>query len=324
MIKASIIIPTKNAGDIYKKVLDKILSQKIDGEYEVIVIDSGSKDDTLIYTKNKQKYFRNLIIKEIKPEEFGHGKTRNQAASISRGEFLVFITQDALPYDDFWLNQMLEPFKLDKNIVGVFGKHLPYEECDIFEKNNLTRHFDNFGKGIVLYKMEDKQRYEKDEKYRHLLCFYSDNSSAMRKSIWEKIPYEDVNFAEDQIWAKKIIELGYIKAYNSEAIVYHSHNYSFIETMMRSFDDHKGLYEIYNYVPVKNIPLLFPRIFYHIFADYKYLKTIDIPRKEKKQWLIFSIKKNFFKYIGAYFGPKGYKSEFISKLFSRERILRNK
>lgn len=324
MKKASIIIPTKNAGSIFKEVLDKLIIQKKVGNYEIIIIDSGSKDDTLDIIEDFIKTNTNIILKKIPSSEFGHGKTRNYGASIAEGEFLIFITQDALPYDENWLYEMIKPFELDENIVGVFGKHLAYEDCDIFEKHNLRVHFQNFGQGIVVYKMDDQERYKKDEAYRHLLCFYSDNSSAMRKNIWEKIPYDNVDFAEDQLWAKKIIELGYSKAYTSNAVVYHSHNYSFKEMMMRSFDDHKGLNQIYDYIPVKNILYLPLHILNHIKNDYKYLKTLNIPRDEKKSWLIFSIKKNLCKYIGAYFGPKGNKSEFICSVFSRERILRKK
>ena len=321
MIKASIIIPTKNGGEIYKKVVDKVLQQKLNDKFEIVVIDSGSKDDTVIYTKQLIKQHTNIILKEIPSSEFGHGKTRNLGASISNGEFIVFITQDALPYDDNWLNELIRPFSISKEIVGVFGKHIPYDDCDIFEKHNLETHFNNFGQGSIIYKMDDKHRYKNDEGYRHLLCFYSDNSSSMRRTIWEKIPYDDVNFAEDQLWAKKIIELGYSKAYTSTSVVYHSHNYSFKELMKRSFDDHKGLFDIYKYIPVKSIFLLPAYIIKHTISDYKYLKTIRIPRSEKKQWLVFSIKKNICKYIGAYLGPKGH-NKIINKIFSRELLLR--
>lgn len=323
MIKASIIIPTKNGGITYQKVLQKVLEQETNFDFEIIIIDSGSKDDTVEYTKAKANKHKNIVLKEIKPFEFGHGKTRNYGASIAQGEFLVFLTQDALPYDKNWLSKMIEPFSISEDIMGVFGKHLAYDDCDIFEKYNLKMHFNNFGEGVIVYKMDDKDRYDKDEGYRHLLCFYSDNSSAMRKSIWKKIPYDDVNFAEDQLWAKKIIELGYSKAYTSEAVVYHSHNYSFKEMMMRSYDDHKGLFDIYGYIPVKSIFLLPVHIIKHTLSDYKYLKTLTIDRSEKKRWLIFSVKKNICKYIGTYFGPKG-TNGFIDKLFSRELILRQK
>jgi len=321
MITASIIIPVKNGGSIYVKVLNNVLSQSFDNGFEVIVIDSGSKDGSVEYTEEKMKEYDNLILTKIKPADFGHGKTRNLGASIAKGEYLVFITQDALPYNEKWLEEMTKPFSLSEEIVGVFGKHLAYDDCDIFEKHNLDIHFKNFGEGTVVYRMDDKERYEQEEGYRHLLCFYSDNSSAMRKSIWNEIPYDDVDFAEDQLWAQKIIEKGYSKAYTSEAIVYHSHNYSFKEMMMRSFDDHKGLYSIYGYKPVKNILYLPYMILKHCASDYNYLKSLTISRSEKQQWFVFSIRKNISKYIGSYFGPKG-NNKVVDSFFSRERLLR--
>lgn len=323
-MKASIIIPLKNGGDIFRKVICSVLEQEIAGNFEIIVIDSGSKDGSLEYIENIKKEHENIIIKKIMSSEFGHGKTRNLGASLACGEILVFITQDALPANKFWLSEMIAPFSIDENIKGVFGKHIPYDDCDIFEKHNLEIHFNNFGKGIVVYKIDDWERYQKDDGYKHLLCFYSDNSSAMRKDIWEIVPYDDVDFAEDQLWAKKIIEMGYSKAYNENAVVYHSHNYNFTEMLKRSYDDHKGLNKIYSYNPVSNILWLIPYIIKHILSDISYLRSQPILKSEKWKWLFYSIKKNIAKYIGAYFGPKGVNNRIIDRIFSREFTLRRK
>ena len=64
------------------------------------------------------------------------------------------------------------------------------------EKENLKKHFETFGKNTRIFRLENKERYKKDIHYKMSLCFYSDNSSAMRKTIWEKIPYDNVDFAE--------------------------------------------------------------------------------------------------------------------------------
>ena len=69
----SIVIPTKNAGPIFDKVLSRVFAQDTQYEYEVICVDSGSKDGTL---DTIRKYPCKLY--EILPEEFGHGKTRNR------------------------------------------------------------------------------------------------------------------------------------------------------------------------------------------------------------------------------------------------------
>ncbi|WP_454193581.1 glycosyltransferase family 2 protein [Paenibacillus sp. Marseille-Q7038] len=223
----SVIIPIKNGGEIFKKVLLKVLDQETERPFEVVLVDSGSTDDTLSFINKIQKEHKNIVLKMIHPNEFGHGKTRNLGASISHGDIFVFITQDALPYDEHWLRNLTDCFKLDEKVVGVFGKHIPYDDCDIFEKHNINTHFNNFGDQLTIYEMIDKERYKVEEGYRHLLCFYSDNSSAMRRSIWKSDPYPDVDFAEDQLWAKGIIEKGLKKAYAPDAVVYHSHNYTF-------------------------------------------------------------------------------------------------
>jgi GT2 family glycosyltransferase len=61
------------------------------------------------------------------------------------------------------------------------------------------------------------------------LHYYSDNNSAIRRCVWEKIPYPDIPWGEDQVWAWEIIKQGYQKAYANDAIVIHSHNLSEFE-----------------------------------------------------------------------------------------------
>ena len=72
----SIVIPTKNAGEILDKVLDRVFRQETEYEYEVICVDSGSSDQTVSAIK---KY--PCLLYEIPASEFGHGKTRKFGAS---------------------------------------------------------------------------------------------------------------------------------------------------------------------------------------------------------------------------------------------------
>ena len=81
---------------------------------------------------------------------------------------------------------------------------------------------------------------------------FRDNNSCIRRDIFEKYPYKDVSFAEDQIWAKQMIELGYKKLYCPFAPVYHSHNYKLSTYFMRYYDEYKGLYYLQNYQIAKS------------------------------------------------------------------------
>ncbi|MFB5763864.1 glycosyltransferase family 2 protein [Paenibacillus medicaginis] len=324
-ISASVIIPTKNGGEIFQRVLLQVLYQDLDAPFEVVIVDSGSSDNTINFILDLQQRHHNIILKQISPKEFGHGKTRNLGASLANGEYLVFITQDALPYDRYWLKNLILCFDIDENIVGVFGRHVPYDDCDIFEKHNIITHFNNFGSEVTIYYLDDKERYNREEGYRHLLCYYSDNSSAMRKSVWESIPYPEVDFAEDQLWARQIIEKGYKKAYAPNSVVYHSHNYTFNQQFKRYYDEYKGLYRIYEYVSVKSIFLLPAYILKHFVSDIKFLRShADLSRKRKLYWMGYSFVKNTIRYSGAYLGVLGNKYKSLNRLFSREYKLINK
>src|SRR4030042_1507003 len=140
MPKASILIPTKNGEEYLEEVLDMVFKQKASFSFEVIIVDSGSKDKTLEIIRR----FPQIKFFQIPPEEFNHGTTRNFLASKARGEYLVFITQDAVPTDENWLKNMMEPFEKDPEVAGVFGRQSPRKDCDPFPRKTLNEFMDSF------------------------------------------------------------------------------------------------------------------------------------------------------------------------------------
>lgn len=295
----SIVIPTKNAGELLDKVLERIFAQETDYEYEVICVDSGSKDRTLSIIK---KYPCRLY--EIPACEFGHGKTRNYGASKGTGEYIVFITQDAMPASKKWLQNFIDAMKMDCEIAGGFGIHYPYPDCNIIDKKDLYYHFKNFGEDNTIFQLTDDniERYEKEEGFRHMLSFFSDNNSCVRRDVFEKYPYEDVSFAEDQIWARKMIELGYKKLYCPFAPVYHSHNFKLTSYFMRYFDEYKGLYYLQKYRIADHWWKLPLQIAKHIFSDAKYISHLKISIRKKLYWIWYSVCRNIGRYWGGYLG----------------------
>lgn len=242
--RCAVIVPTKNAMRTLPELISKVLTQQTSWPYEIIVIDSGSYDGTKEYLRGLQQ----IRVIEIAPEDFGHGKTRNLGVATADSDFVAFLTHDAIPIDESWLANLVAAAEADDRIAGVFGRHLAHSSASPFTKNDLDRHFEGFLRHpLVVYRNLDPARYESDQGWRQLLHFYSDNNSLLRKSVWESFPYPDVEFAEDQLWARTIIEAGYWKAYEPNAVVYHSHDYTFFEQLQRAFDESRNFKKYFNY-----------------------------------------------------------------------------
>ena len=142
--------------------------QETEYEYEVICVDSGSTDDTVDIIKTSSLYFKTKLTKT---EFWAMVKHENLGASLGTGEYIIFITQDALPYDTHWIQNFIDGMKSDPEIVGGFGKHYPYPDCNIFDKRDLTLLFQGYGTTNTIYQLDDKERYKNEEGYRHLLAF---------------------------------------------------------------------------------------------------------------------------------------------------------
>lgn len=95
---------------------------------EVIIIDSGSTDGTLVLL---QKY--PVKIHNLPPAEFNHGETRNLGVQLATGEFVVMTVQDATPATDNWIELMLKHFE-DPEVAGVCGQQIVAHDK---EKNPL-------------------------------------------------------------------------------------------------------------------------------------------------------------------------------------------
>ncbi len=250
----AVVILTKNAMAHIAAVIKKVLDQQTPWSYEVIVIDSGSRDGTREFLRGVE----GIRLIEIVPEEFGHGRTRNLGIDAADADYVAFLTHDAQPANEYWLSSLVAAIEVDPRIAGVFGRHVAYDTASPFTKMDLELHFQGFEKlASVVHRNLDPSRYESDVGWRQFLHFYSDNNSLMRKSVWSSIPYPDVEFAEDQLWARSIIEAGYWKAYAHDAVVYHSHEYSFTEQLRRAFDESRNFRKYFGY---KLSPRLLPAL----------------------------------------------------------------
>ena len=93
--RISVIIPTLNAGTMIGPLLTRLEQQRRVPD-EIIVVDSSSDDDTVAEVRRHP----NVHLTVIDRKDFNHGGTRDRALRASSGEYVLFLTQDALPKDD--------------------------------------------------------------------------------------------------------------------------------------------------------------------------------------------------------------------------------
>jgi len=233
---ASVVIPTCNVGPLLLDVVDAVLKQEAPWPFELIVIDSASDDGSLDGIRSRATADERLRIIDIDRSAFGHGRTRNQGVKFSRGEYVAFLTQDALPSSNSWLSSLVSAVAASDRIAGGFGRHVAHLEHSCVTRCRIDRHFRRY-RNTPLLRIDNSERYQADSRYRQFLYFYSDNNSCLRKDIWRNIPYPDIEFGEDQAWSKLVLEAGYEITYVDNAAVSHSHEYNSRSAFKRSSEE---------------------------------------------------------------------------------------
>lgn len=222
MKKISIIIPTYNAENYLPILLEKIKNQS-PKEYELIIIDSSSKDKTV---KIAKKFTDSVIV--IPQNEFDHGGTRAKAAEIAKGEIIIYLTQDALLYDENTLENIIKVFD-DEKVSAAYGRQLSYDDTNLFGKHLRKFNYPD----ITITRTKDDIK-----KYGIKTAQLSNSFAAYRKSaLMETGNFKDgLILGEDVYTGAKMVLAGFSLVYTADAKVYHSHSYTVLEEFKRYFD----------------------------------------------------------------------------------------
>jgi len=200
MIKYSVVIPAYNASDTLRDCLDALIKQSIPKEeYEIIVVDDGSTDDT-------DKISREYPVKYIKQANHGPASARNRGAKEAQGDKLLFTDSDCIP-DFNWLEEMTQPFQ-DSTVSAVKGSYKT-------KQRSLTARF---------AQIEFEERYELLKRVTHI-DMVDTYSAAFQKAVFFQAGGFDQSFPvannEDTDLSYKLSAMGLKMVFAPEAVVYH-------------------------------------------------------------------------------------------------------
>ena len=225
----SAILPTLDGAATLPALLAALGRQRGRGLREIVAIDSGSRDAT-----------RDLLaaagatVLDLGGARFGHGSARNRAAAAARGDVLLFLTQDVEPVGEDWLTALLEAMA-EPRVAGVFGRQVPRGASP--EEEFLVRV--NYAGRPRRLTSEDAAR-----RFGPGTTLFSNAFGAVRRAVWETLPFPDIVMSEDQAWALAALRAGHEIRYEPRAAVYHGHRNGFARAFRRNFDSGSSLQQL--------------------------------------------------------------------------------
>lgn len=225
-LSVDVIIPVYRPDNKLYKLL-KMLSIQTKKPENIIILQTIDNPDNKEELELPELDLRFSIF-YIEKENFDHGGTRKFGASQSEADILMFMTQDAIPADEFLIENLLKPYD-DPEVSATYARQLPDAKADLLEK--YTRNFN--------YPSQSSVKSAGDISKLGIKTYFCSNVCATyRRSIYEKLGgfVEKTIFNEDMIMAYKMIHAGKKIAYQAEAMVYHSHVYSYLQQFSRNFD----------------------------------------------------------------------------------------
>jgi rhamnosyltransferase len=242
----TVALPILNAGPLLDEVLGAVRAQRWAGTVQLLVCDSGSTDGSVQVARR-----HGAEVIEIARGTFAHGPTRNLLMERATGDIVAFLTQDATPADDDWLERLVSGFGLADDVALAFGPYRPRPAAS----PSVARELEQFFAAMAPDRAPVVDRATGDGAWRGVserATFFTDANGALARWAWERVPFPDVPYAEDRLLALRMLDAGFAKAYVPAAAVLHSHEYGPWDLFRRYFDEFRGLRETFRHVEPLN------------------------------------------------------------------------
>jgi rhamnosyltransferase len=237
--RVTVFIPTWNGGALFDEVLTAICAQETPFPFEVLAIDSGSKDQTL---QLLSKYRVRTL--QILNSEFNHGLTRNRAVQEARGDLVALTVQDATPASRDWLRTMVSHFD-DPEVAGVYCHQIPRPDCSPFLRERLKNWVGGEGSPSTRQVPNPDAFWALHPTDRWMTAAFDNVASVVRRAFALTHPFQRRQFGEDVTWAKGAILAAKKIVMEPRVAVIHSHQNSIWYEFKRAYLDHQNINDLF-------------------------------------------------------------------------------
>jgi rhamnosyltransferase len=295
----SVAVPTHNAGPRLEEVLAAVRGQDVDAE--IVVLDSESTDGTPEAAERD-----GARVETIARDAFSHGGARNRLMAMSRGDYVAFLTQDAVPAASDWLRTLIEGFSLGPDVALVTGPYRPRTGASVMVRRELHEYWATMsGDGRPRrYAEVDIARTPNGRPSPCPATFATSANACLRRDAWEKVPFREIAYAEDQQLALDLLAAGYAKVFQPAAPVIHSHEYRPIARFRRTFDEFRALHDVYGHVEGFGIGPTLGRARVEARRDRAWLRREGVSRRELDTATLSSFASHLARALGAGLGTR--------------------
>ena len=229
-MEVTVLIPTFRPDRKLNELLRRLSKQTMLPS-RVLLMNTVEGDEDGQLTESVDEFrdcFPVLSVFHVDRKEFDHGGTRHLGMSFADTEFVLCMTQDAIPKDRHLISSLAKWFD-DPLVAAAYGRQLAAKGCSPEER--FTRSFN--------YPETSRVKSKEDLEELGIKTFFCSDVCAMwrRETYFEMGGFERRTiFNEDMILAGKMIRAGYRVVYDADAQVWHSHSYSCVKQLKRNFD----------------------------------------------------------------------------------------
>ncbi len=225
--RCSILLLTWNGASHLERLLPALADQRLEGGVELLAVDSDSDDGTRELLERA-----GARVRRIEHAAFRHGPTRNLCAQGARGEFLVYLSQDALPEGERFLEELLSAFE-DPRVAGACARILPHPDDDPLAARTVLSLPEAGAEPLAreLRGSSPTEELDISSGVEHLR--FNNVASAIRARVLRELPFPDVDFGEDCAWAEQALAAGHRLRFCPASVARHAHAYTSREAFRR-------------------------------------------------------------------------------------------